>query len=84
MARSDNPDWNVSPKFNFRIPKEMKDAADLKARLLNTDGYQIDDTFLPGTFDLAKYVRYSLAQFIAESTEASVARLGLTRKTEVE
>jgi hypothetical protein len=84
MARSDNPDWDISPKSNFRIPQPMKDAAEMKIRLLKGDGYLIDDTRTDGAkplpIDLTKYVRYCLTQIIDESTDETVQRLGLTRK----
>jgi hypothetical protein len=84
MARSDNPDWDISPKSNFRISKELKETAEKKIVLLKADGYLIDDVRTEGAkplpIDLTKYVRYSLAQIIDESTEQTVKRLGLTRK----
>lgn len=82
MARSDNPEWKLTPQYKYRIPKEIKEPAEMKAAWLKAAGYEIDDTFLPGPIDLAKYVRAMLVQFATESAEESVTRLGLTQKTE--
>jgi hypothetical protein len=82
MARSDNPEWNITKKENFRIPAQIKEPAALKARLLADAGYEIDDTFIAGPIDLTKYVRAMLVVLANESVEQSIKRLGLTRKVE--
>lgn len=81
MARSDDPKWNLTPQWKYRIPKEIKEPAEQKAAWLKTAGYEIDDTFLPGPIDLAKYIRAMLVLLATETAEQTVARLGLTQKT---
>lgn len=81
MARSDNPQWNLTPHRKFRIPAEIYDPAEMKARWLKDAGYIIDDTYIPGPVDLAKLIRWSLVQFATETAEQTVTRLGLVQKT---